>query len=372
VAATRATSQQARVVADPQLFRFNVSNPRYAFRVNRAHPPSHKCLVSVLLRDYYLNMVTSLKKAEAISNVAHLLYDFLPGSGRPDWKGHISFKSISQRLGLGQYWQEGSKEPAIRQLLHMTLEREPLLLEKLILEVVSAGIPYCKKNGKPIRSNQIKTLNGYLLELGLKFPPLWDKDFLSSVDGDSTKRAQNMVESELRSVELQATQITIRERKREELRDVFYELCREKNRQKAGLALERVLNELFEMFQLSPRGSFKLVGEQIDGSFLLDEESYLVEAKWEAEQLAEDKLLVFRGKIEGKSLFTRGVFVSISGFSTQSLQSISKHKQPTFFLLDGYDLTTVLEGQVTLTDLLRAKRIRLAEEGTLLYRVQKR
>jgi peptidoglycan/LPS O-acetylase OafA/YrhL len=32
----------------------------------------------------------------------------------------------------------------------------------------------------------------------------------------------------------------------------------------------------------------------------------------------------------------------------------------------------VLEGQVTLTDVLRAKRIRLAEEGTLLYRVQKR
>jgi hypothetical protein len=32
-------SQKAREVAHPQLFRFNVSNPRYAFRVNRAHPP---------------------------------------------------------------------------------------------------------------------------------------------------------------------------------------------------------------------------------------------------------------------------------------------------------------------------------------------
>jgi hypothetical protein len=45
-------------------------------------------------------VVTSLKKAEAISNIAHVLYDFLPGSGRPDWKGHISFKSIAQRLGF--------------------------------------------------------------------------------------------------------------------------------------------------------------------------------------------------------------------------------------------------------------------------------
>jgi hypothetical protein len=64
--------------------------------------------------------------------------------------------------------------------------------------------------------------------------------------------------------------------------------------------------------------------------------------------------------------------LSLTLTAPECLQSISKHKQPTFFLLDGYDLTTVLEGQATLTDVLRAKRIRLAEEGTLLYRVQKR
>ncbi|MBZ5599168.1 MAG: restriction endonuclease [Acidobacteriia bacterium] len=317
-------------------------------------------------------MVTSLKKAEAISNVAHLLYDFLPGSGRPEWKSHVSFRSIAQRLGLGHYWQEGSKEPAISHLLRLTLDREPLSFEKLILEVVGAGIPYCRKNGKPIRSTHIKTLNGYLLELGFKFPALWDKEFWSSLDGDSSKRAQHIVEAELRSEELEAASVVAQERKREELRDVFYALSTDDNRQRAGLKLERVLNELFEMFQLAPRGSFKLVGEQIDGSFLLDEESYLVEAKWEAGRLAEDKLLVFRGKIEGKSSFTRGAFVSVSGFTNECLESISKHKQPTFFLIDGYDLTTVLEGQITLIDLLRAKRNCLAEEGTLLYRASKK
>jgi hypothetical protein len=153
------------------------------------------------------------------------------------WKGHVSFKTIAQRLGVGQYWQEGSKEPAIRHLLRLTLEREPLVFEKLILEVVSAGIPYCKKNDKPIRSNQIKTLNGYLLELGFKFPAFWDKGFWTSLDGDSTRRAQNIVEAELRAEELQATAATNRERKREELRDVFYDLCRDQDRQKAGLRL---------------------------------------------------------------------------------------------------------------------------------------
>jgi len=118
---------------------------------------------------------TSLKKAEAISNIAHVLYDFLPGSGRPDWKGHISFKSIAQRLGLGQYWPEGSKEPAIRHLLHMTLEREPLVFEKLILENRWCGNPYCKKNGKANSVGSDQDLNGYLLELGFKFQALWTK-----------------------------------------------------------------------------------------------------------------------------------------------------------------------------------------------------
>src|SRR5205823_10794944 len=137
----------------------------------------------------------------------------------------------------------------------------------------------------------IKTLNGHLLELGFKFPALWDKDFLSSLDGDSIKRAQSIVEAELRSDAIHLAQGTARERKREELRDAFYALTIDSNRQKAGLRLEGVLSELFEMFQLLPRGAFKLIGEQIDGSFLLDEESYLVEAKWESSPLAEDKLL---------------------------------------------------------------------------------
>jgi hypothetical protein len=197
-------------------------------------------------------------------------------------EGTCLLQKISQKLGLGQYWQEGSKQPAIRHLLAMVLDREPLVFEKLILEIVGAGIPYCRKNSKAIKSGQIRTLNGYLSELGFKFPVLWDQDFLSSLDGNSIKRAQNIVEAELRSEAIHVTQAAARERKRDELRDAFYALSKDSDRQKAGLKLERVLDELFEMFQLSPRGSFRIIGEQIDGSFLLDEESYLVEAKWES------------------------------------------------------------------------------------------
>ena len=140
------------------------------------------------------------------------------------------------------------------------------------------------------------------------------------------------------------------------------------DRQQAGLALEKVLNETFNLFGLEPRSAFRVVGEQIDGSVLLDYETYLLEAKWTQHRTREDEMLVLRGKIEGKSAFTRGMFLSINGFSDDAIEAITKGKVPTFFLIDGFDLKTVLEGTIALPELLRYKIRRLAEEGSVFVR----
>ena len=50
--------------------------------------------------------------------------------------------------------------------------------------------------------------------------------------------------------------------------------------QQRGFAFESFLDTMFAVFRLSPRKSFRLVGEQIDGSFELNHNTYLVEAKW--------------------------------------------------------------------------------------------
>ncbi len=71
----------------------------------------------------------------------------------------------------------------------------------------------------------------------------------------------------------------------------------------------------------------------------------------------------FRGKIEGKSAFTRGVFISLSGVSSEAKKAITYGKQPTFFVVDGYDLTMALEDRVDLKDFLRQRRRLLSEEG---------
>jgi hypothetical protein len=149
------------------------------------------------------------------------------------------------------------------------------------------------------------------------------------------------------------------------LKEEFVSLAAEKDRSKAGLALEKLLNRLFELYELKPRNPFRVVGEQIDGSFDLDSHIYLLELKWEQHPLPEADLLVFRGKIEGKSTFTRGVFIALNGISHQARDAITRGKSPSFFVMDGHDLMMILSDVMTLPDFLR-KRVRLlAEEGRM-------
>lgn len=148
-----------------------------------------------------------------------------------------------------------------------------------------------------------------------------------------------------------------------QLKEEFGHLAIEKDRAKAGLALERLLNRLFELFDLKPRQPFRVVGEQIDGSFELDGQIYLLELKWEQSPLPEADLLVFRGKIEGKSTFTRGVFIALNGISAQGRDAITRGKAPSFFVMDGHDLIMILGEAISLPDFLRRRVRLLAEEG---------
>ncbi|MGD0568610.1 MAG: hypothetical protein ABSA78_09415 [Candidatus Sulfotelmatobacter sp.] len=147
------------------------------------------------------------------------------------------------------------------------------------------------------------------------------------------------------------------------LKDNFLALALESDRNAAGLALEKLLNELFEIFDLRPRQPFRVMGEQIDGSFELQGQVYLLESKWEKYPLPESDLLIFRGKIEGKSTFTRGVFIALNDISGPARDAITRGKAPSFFVMNGHDLMMVLGETIELTDFL-CKRVRLlAEEG---------
>jgi hypothetical protein len=131
--------------------------------------------------------------------------------------------------------------------------------------------------------------------------------------------------------------------------------------QARGFAFERLLNDVFEVYGLAPRGSFRLVGEQIDGSFQVGRDVYLVEAKWQNERTAQADLLVFSGKVEGKAQWSRGVFISYLGFSEDGLMAFALGKRTSITCVDGFDLSCVLTGRVDLADVIGRKVRRAAE-----------
>jgi hypothetical protein len=130
-----------------------------------------------------------------------------------------------------------------------------------------------------------------------------------------------------------------------------------------GFEFERFLNHLFERFGLAPKGSFRLVGEQIDGSFELDSHVYLVEAKWHALQMDQRQLLAFRGQVESKSAWTRGLFVSNSGFTKDGLEAFAHGRATNIIGMSGQDLYFVLEGRISLREVIRRKARYAAERG---------
>lgn len=304
-----------------------------------------------------------LKQSRAVRDLAEALYDFLPGSGSANWVGHVSFKTVADKVGVGDFWQPGSKLPMLVSLFERTLEFRRGRFEPLIVEVVRCGLTYRQKQGNAIKPKEIDKINGLILELGFKFPDLWDPDFRAALCADGTARASERIEQARSQDMLLETQRSRRSQELEELKRKFVELHDSANRQEAGFQLEKVLNRLFALHELSPREPFRVVGEQIDGSFELDHEIYLLEAKWHQDPSPAADLYVFREKIEGKSKYTRGVFLSINGVSKEALEAITKGKQPTFFIVDGYDVMMLLEDNMELTTFLRRRQRFLAEGG---------
>ncbi len=138
--------------------------------------------------------------------------------------------------------------------------------------------------------------------------------------------------------------------------------------QERGYAFERFLKDLFDAYGLSSRASFRLIGEQIDGSFVMHNETYLVEAKWQNSQIGAAELHTFEGKLGEKAKWSRGLFISISGFSDDGLVAFGRGKS--VICVDGFDLSEVLTRKLSVVEVLSAKVRRAAETGNPFTRVR--
>jgi hypothetical protein len=135
-----------------------------------------------------------------------------------------------------------------------------------------------------------------------------------------------------------------------------------------GYAFEKFLKELFDVHGMEGREPFRLRGEQIDGSFVLDGEIYLLEAKWQDTQSGAGELHAFHGKVEEKAAWARGLFIAQNGFSEDGLHAFGRGKR--VICMDGLDLYDTLNQGIPLNEVLARKVRRAADTGLPFIRVR--
>jgi len=183
------------------------------------------------------------------------------------------------------------------------------------------------------------------------------------VAGEERQRARRRTAD----AETQIQQARERERRLSELHQAFTEMSSSSDHQARGYSLEDLLKELFTLHELRYRKSYRGNGEQIDGWFAFGGFDYLVEARWRKDVPSLDELLAFKGKVDRKIESNRGLFVSVAGFREDNIQRLREAGPANLILMDGYDLTLILEGRVSLIDALQAKIEKASQEGILFF-----
>jgi hypothetical protein len=156
--------------------------------------------------------------------------------------------------------------------------------------------------------------------------------------------------------------------KLKELTKEYHLLLGSSEPQRRGYRLEKILRELFTLFDLDPKASFKVSGEQIDGAFTFQSTDYLLEAKWQKELVNAADLDSLAGKLTRKLENTLGLYLSVNGFSEDGVRQHSSGRR-LMILMDGSDLMAVLEARIDLIQLLLRKRRHASQTGNIYLRI---
>jgi hypothetical protein len=150
------------------------------------------------------------------------------------------------------------------------------------------------------------------------------------------------------------------------LKQSYYDLLSIATPQARGFALEPFMKDLFNLFDLDPKASFRNTGEQIDGAFTLEGTEFLFEGKWCSELISSADLDAFAAKVGRKLDNTLGLFLSINGFHDDGVRLYNQSRS-VMLLMTGRDLNAVLEQRVDFVRLLSLKRRHAAQTGIILH-----
>lgn len=184
---------------------------------------------------------------------------------------------------------------------------------------------------------------------------------------------RNAAEFRTQEVRLRQAALAARAQKMDQLRTTFAAMAISKDDpQTRGYGLEDLLAELFEAHEISYRRPYRTITEQIDGHFEFKRFDYLVEARWRAQPPAEADLAAFKTKVDKKITSTRGLFISVVGFRPEVVLEFTRGVSSNIVLMDGMDLSLILEGHISLVDALDLKIQKAAQEGIIFFPLAQR
>lgn len=138
------------------------------------------------------------------------------------------------------------------------------------------------------------------------------------------------------------------------------------NPQTRGYAFEKYINSLFKEFGLEPHASYRTEYDQIDGSFVLDGNTILIEAKYRSNVIPKDDLILFSKKIELKSHFSKGLFITFSQVDEKAIQYFTD-RSSRLIILTVEELFLMCQNKISLQKVLQGK-FRLLDERGLIYK----
>jgi hypothetical protein len=165
----------------------------------------------------------------------------------------------------------------------------------------------------------------------------------------------------------QARQRTIETRNTRQSLDCLTEeltaLIPKQGTQEAGYAFERWFYKLISFFEVQARPPYNSAGRQIDGSLTLDGTTFLAETKFALAKTGAPDIDVFMAKITRKADNTMGILISMSGFTSGAVKEASRDRTPMMLLDYGHFFNLVLNGQMTLPDVIRRIKRHASQTG---------
>lgn len=162
-------------------------------------------------------------------------------------------------------------------------------------------------------------------------------------------------EERRRAAASKAQEVSAKRKQLAALNETFRGLHSEADKQKRGYAFEKLLAALFRLAELEYHGSYKTETDQIDGALTLDAFTYLIEARWRHSPASDSDLGGLAHKVERRIDATRGLFISMAGFRQEAVNLYRRSKDNRLVLVDGADLTWILEGRIDFVEALREK-----------------